>query len=62
MAKIMIVEDEPHIVESLTFLLTREGFEVEAIADGDADQADTAACAHIANARAAYVDIMLDHT
>ncbi len=34
--KVMIVEDEPHIVESLTFLLTREGFEVEAIADGDA--------------------------
>jgi DNA-binding response OmpR family regulator len=33
--RIMIVEDEPHIVESLTFLLTREGYEVEAIADGD---------------------------
>lgn len=34
--KVLIVEDEPHIVESLRFLLTREGFEVEAIADGDA--------------------------
>ena len=34
-ARILIVEDEPHIVESLTFLLTREGFEVEAIGDGD---------------------------
>ena len=33
--RIMIVEDEPHIVESLTFLLTREGYEVEAIGDGD---------------------------
>ena len=33
--RIMIVEDEPHIVESLTFLLTREGYEVEAITDGD---------------------------
>ena len=34
---------------------------VEAIADGDPEQAAVAACAHIANARAAYVDIMLDH-
>jgi DNA-binding GntR family transcriptional regulator len=34
---------------------------VEAIADGDPDKADIAACAHIANARAAYVDIMIDH-
>lgn len=34
---------------------------VEAIADGDADHADLAACTHIANARAAYVDIMLDN-
>jgi DNA-binding response OmpR family regulator len=41
--KIMIVEDEPHIVESLTFLLTREGFEVEAITDGDAALAALAA-------------------
>ena len=33
---VLIVEDEPHIVESLTFLLTREGFEVRAIGDGGA--------------------------
>lgn len=32
--RVLIVEDEPHIVEALTFLFTRDGFEVEAIADG----------------------------
>lgn len=36
MARVMIVEDEPHIVESLTFLFTREGFAVTAFDDGDA--------------------------
>lgn len=34
--KVLIVEDEPHIVESLTFLLKREGFEVAALGDGQA--------------------------
>ena len=34
--RVLIVEDEPHIVELLTFLFRREGFEVEAIGDGDA--------------------------
>lgn len=34
--RVLIVEDEPHIVESLTFLLTREGFEVDATTDGAA--------------------------
>jgi DNA-binding response OmpR family regulator len=34
--KVMIVEDELHIVEALTFLLAREGFEVEAVDDGHA--------------------------
>jgi DNA-binding response OmpR family regulator len=33
--RILIVEDEPHIVESLTFLLTREGFDVTAIGNGE---------------------------
>lgn len=33
-AKILLAEDEPYIVESLTFLLTREGHEVTAVADG----------------------------
>lgn len=33
--RILIVEDEPHIVESLTFLLTREGFEVTATSSGE---------------------------
>ncbi|WP_246209696.1 response regulator transcription factor [Pikeienuella piscinae] len=36
MARVMIVEDEPHIVESLTFLFSREGFEVTAHDDGEA--------------------------
>lgn len=35
MPHIMLVEDEPHIIESLTFLLNREGFEVTALSDGE---------------------------
>jgi DNA-binding response OmpR family regulator len=34
--RVLIVEDEPHIVESLTFLFTREGYDVQAIGHGDA--------------------------
>lgn len=34
--RVLIVEDEPHIVESLTFLLKREGFDVVAMDDGAA--------------------------
>ena len=34
--RIMIVEDEPHIVESLTFLLERAGFEAATATDGQA--------------------------
>jgi DNA-binding response OmpR family regulator len=32
--RILIVEDEPNIVESLSFILRRAGFEVETIVDG----------------------------
>jgi DNA-binding response OmpR family regulator len=32
---ILIAEDEPNIVESLTFLLEREGYAVSAVTDGD---------------------------
>lgn len=31
---VLIAEDEAYIVESLTFLLTRAGYEVRAVADG----------------------------
>lgn len=34
--RILITEDEPNIVESLTFILTRAGYEVTAVADGEA--------------------------
>lgn len=34
--RVLIAEDEPNIVESLSFVLTREGFEVEAALDGEA--------------------------
>ncbi|HEX5999436.1 MAG TPA: response regulator [Hyphomicrobiaceae bacterium] len=33
-ARILIVEDEPNISESLTFILRRAGFDVEAVIDG----------------------------
>ena len=31
---IVIIEDEPFIIEALTFLLEREGFSVQSISDG----------------------------
>lgn len=34
--KILITEDEPNIVESLSFILQRAGYEVTAVADGEA--------------------------
>lgn len=34
--RVQLAEDEPHIVESLTFLLERAGFEVVAVSDGQA--------------------------
>ena len=33
-ARILIVEDEPNIVESLSFILGRAGFEVDTLSDG----------------------------
>lgn len=35
-ARILIVEDEPNIVESLSFILGRAGFEVDTVAEGTA--------------------------
>ena len=34
--RVLIVEDEPHIVESLTFVLGREGYAVSSALDGEA--------------------------
>lgn len=33
--RVLIAEDDPHIVESLSFVLGREGFEVSAALDGE---------------------------
>lgn len=33
-ARILLVEDEPNIVESLSFILRRAGFEVDTVTDG----------------------------
>ena len=35
MPRILLVDDEPLIVESLTYSLTQEGFEVHSLADGN---------------------------
>ncbi len=53
--RVLIAEDEPHIVESLRFLLSREGFLVTEAADGEA------ACLSISQARPDLVilDVML---
>lgn len=34
--RVLITEDEPNIVESLTFILSREGYEVSSVVDGEA--------------------------
>lgn len=34
--RILITEDEPNIVESLTFILNRAGYDVSSVADGEA--------------------------
>jgi DNA-binding response OmpR family regulator len=34
--RVLIAEDEPHLVESLTFILEREGYEVLTAPDGEA--------------------------
>jgi DNA-binding response OmpR family regulator len=34
--RVLIAEDEPHIVESLSFVLSRDGFEVSSVLDGEA--------------------------
>lgn len=41
--KVLIIEDEPHIVESLRFILKREGFEVEAVGDAESGMTSLAA-------------------
>ena len=33
--QVLIVEDEPHIVESLSFVLGREGYAVSSVMDGE---------------------------
>lgn len=34
--RVLIAEDEPHIVESLSFVLRREGYTVTSVLDGEA--------------------------
>lgn len=34
--RVLITENEPHIIESLTFVLKREGYEVSSVLDGEA--------------------------
>lgn len=34
--RVLITENEPHIVESLTFILQRAGYQVSAVLDGEA--------------------------
>jgi DNA-binding response OmpR family regulator len=53
MARILIVEDEPHIAEALVFLLEREGFEPTVVADGEA------ATARLGDCDLVVLDIML---
>jgi len=35
-ARVLIAEDEPHIVESLSFVLSRSGYTVSSVLDGEA--------------------------
>ena len=53
--RVLIAEDEPHIVESLSFVLSRAGYEVASAGDGEA------AFARLSEARPDVVilDVML---
>jgi DNA-binding response OmpR family regulator len=42
-ARVLIAEDEPNIVESLSFLLRRAGYDVASVADGASALADVRA-------------------
>lgn len=53
MARILVVEDEPHIAEALTFLLEREGHFVRVVDDG------AEALPALAEADLVILDIML---
>ena len=35
MKKVLIVDDEPHLVKSLSFVLSKEGYEVSSASDGE---------------------------
>lgn len=37
--RVLIAEDEPHIVESLSFVLQRSGYDVSSVLDGEAAMA-----------------------
>lgn len=54
-ARILIVEDEPNILESLAFILQRAGFEIETVVDG----ADALARLRHQSYSALILDIML---
>jgi DNA-binding response OmpR family regulator len=53
--RVLIVEDEPNIVESLSFLLNRGGFEVASTGDGEA----ALAALRSQPARVMILDLML---
>lgn len=53
--RVLIVEDEPNIVESLSFLLRRAGFDVAATGDGESALADLRS----QPARLVILDLML---
>lgn len=53
--KVLLIEDEPHIVEALSFLLSREGLDVSAHSNG----ADAARVARDAAPDLVILDVML---
>jgi len=53
--KILLIEDEPHIVEALSFLLEREGWQVVAHSNG----ADAAQVAALCQPDVIILDVML---
>ena len=54
-ARVLLIEDEPHIVEAISFLLTRENLSVSTHADG----ADAAQTAERLNPDLIILDVML---
>jgi DNA-binding response OmpR family regulator len=53
--KILVVDDEPHVVRTLTFVLTKEGYDVSSAVDGE----DALSKVHESKPNLMFLDVMM---